>query len=365
MTDTATPAPPPVAAPAPASPSPYTDAQGAIDQANAATLAQLAAGNLSGTNAGNAAVQAGQADKAAALQGLLRSAIMTGGPQAAPTTGGGPSQAAALQGIVGGAFDQRIGTTGDLTAPFNQANATREAGAGTYFKEAGAAVPVIQAQTAQRESILKAQAQQRALTGALSLARAQAELSRTTRLGSAANPTAAESLNKTTGGLTASQDVIDTLADQGGYDQLKAAAANNPGVTPFAPGQAPSVKLAALISSIAQQTGLDPIIVQSYLDAADVRETAASNAQISAGNAQAAAGRSAGAAVDQASVGAGVTSANGALTPGGTVAGQPTGPDLPFSVWWASFTAANPGLDAATLDAIRANAQPLFKKLYP
>ncbi len=181
MTDTATPAPPPAAAPAaPSSPSPYADAQTAIDAANAATLSQLAAGNISGVNAGNTAVQAGQADKAAALQGLLRSAIMTGGPQAAPTTGGGPSQAQALQGIVGGAYDQRIGTTGDLTAAFSQANATREAGAGTYFKEAGAAVPVIQAQTAQRETILKAQAQQRALTGALSLARAQASLSKAT-----------------------------------------------------------------------------------------------------------------------------------------------------------------------------------------
>ncbi len=244
MTDTATPAPPPVAAPAPASPSPYSDAQAAIDQANAATLAQLAAGNLSGTNAGTAAVQAGQADKAAALQGLLRSAIMTGGPQAAPTAGGGPSQAAALQGIVGGAFDQRIGTTGDLTAAFNQANATREAGAGTYFKEAGAAVPVIQAQTAQREAILKAQAQQRALTGALSLARAQASLSKAT------TPTGSALTSTGKGALPGSQkaqlayDIVNQYASQNGATGIP-----GPKFLDLFPGAA---------ETLAAQLGVDP-----------------------------------------------------------------------------------------------------------
>lgn len=191
---------------APTAPSAVTsDVQAQIDKANAATLAQLAGSTQAGVNAGNAAQAAGQADKAKAVQGLLTSAIMggTGAPQQGVTSNGAPNQAQALQGILGGAYDQRIGTTGDLTAAFQAANANRAAGASNYFQEASAAIPIAQAAAAARIAAANIAAQQAAETHQLALESAQARAAAAT-----APPTPGKALSDLGGSKLAGDAIL-------------------------------------------------------------------------------------------------------------------------------------------------------------
>lgn len=122
---------------------PYADAQAQVDASNRAALQQLAATGVSGNAAYQQQIQAGQQAKQQALQGVLKSAAFSG-----PAAG----DAAPYAGMVGQAFDQRLGTTGDLQAAFNSANSIREQGANTFFKEASAALPVIQAREGERQA---------------------------------------------------------------------------------------------------------------------------------------------------------------------------------------------------------------------
>ncbi len=252
--------PPPVAPPAtPSVPPAASDAQAQIDAANAATLAQLAGSNTAGVNAGNAAVAAGQADRAQAAHNLMVSAIMRGGPQATgnagvttPPTGGVvpvPNQQAALQNILGGAYDQRIGTTGDLTAAFNAANQTREAGAANYFKEATAALPIVQAYAQSQAQQKAIAAQQAADSHSIALQLAQDRLataqSRAGATGALGGLTATEKANTLTtrveqyysgaAGVDVSQmsndDVLAAAAADLGISPVEAQALYQQGIT--------------------------------------------------------------------------------------------------------------------------------------
>src|SRR5260370_42588009 len=96
-------------------PSPYADAQAQADASTRAELQQLAATGVSGNATFNQAQQQGVQDRKAAIQKSLASAAFSG-------QGATPADAAPYMGMIGGAYDQRIGTTGDLGAAFRSAN---------------------------------------------------------------------------------------------------------------------------------------------------------------------------------------------------------------------------------------------------
>lgn len=131
------------------------DAAKNVDQQKAAALAALANGGTAGLAAYQAAQQANTADRQKAIQQTLAGA--------AGVNGGAPAGAGAeLSGMVNKPFDQYAATTGALQGAFQQASATRQDAAKTYFDEAGAAVPAIRALTEQKIAVLRQQAAERA-----------------------------------------------------------------------------------------------------------------------------------------------------------------------------------------------------------